>query len=102
MPKVTAMTDQLPRVPQTLRSDARDNRERILGAARELFAAEGLDVPMRKIARRAGVSWTLNLQGSSWGIKRTYLTTSVCSSGSGRRRSQPKSPSRCSWRLATT
>jgi len=57
MPKVRAMTDQLPHlVPQTLRSDARDNRERILGAARELFAAEGLDVPMRKIARRAGVS----------------------------------------------
>ncbi|WP_197686268.1 TetR/AcrR family transcriptional regulator [Actinoplanes derwentensis] len=40
---------------QTLRSDARDNRERILAAARELFAAEGLDVPMREIARRADV-----------------------------------------------
>lgn len=46
------MTDRLPR---TLRSDARDNRERLLHAAREVFATEGLNVPMREIARRAGV-----------------------------------------------
>ncbi|MGH3251238.1 MAG: TetR/AcrR family transcriptional regulator [Trebonia sp.] len=46
------MTDRL---PQALRSDALDNRERILDAARAVFAAEGLNVPMRKIARRAGV-----------------------------------------------
>jgi AcrR family transcriptional regulator len=39
----------------TLRSDARDNRELILEAARAVFAAEGLNVPMREIARRAGV-----------------------------------------------
>ncbi|MFI6170428.1 TetR/AcrR family transcriptional regulator [Nocardia sp. NPDC051052] len=38
-----------------LRSDARDNRERILDAARAVFVAEGLDVPIREIARRAGV-----------------------------------------------
>ncbi|MEV0839669.1 helix-turn-helix domain-containing protein [Actinocatenispora sera] len=38
-----------------LRSDARDNRDRILDAARALFATEGLDVPMREVARRAGV-----------------------------------------------
>jgi AcrR family transcriptional regulator len=44
------------RLPQTLRADAQDNRERILAAAREAFAAEGLDVPMREIARRAGVA----------------------------------------------
>jgi AcrR family transcriptional regulator len=37
------------------RSDALDNRERILDAAREVFAADGLNVPMREIARRAGV-----------------------------------------------
>lgn len=42
-------------MPQTLRSDALDNRERILDAARAVFAADGLDVPMREIARRAGV-----------------------------------------------
>jgi AcrR family transcriptional regulator len=44
---------QLPRTP---RADARDNRERILGAARAAFTADGLDVPMRAIAERAGVS----------------------------------------------
>ncbi|WP_326644275.1 TetR/AcrR family transcriptional regulator [Nonomuraea fuscirosea] len=38
-----------------LRADARHNRERILGAAREAFATRGLDVPMAAIARRAGV-----------------------------------------------
>ncbi|MFI1093320.1 TetR/AcrR family transcriptional regulator [Streptomyces sp. NPDC020917] len=41
--------------PHKLRSDARDNRDRILDAARALFSAGGLDVPMREIARRAGV-----------------------------------------------
>jgi AcrR family transcriptional regulator len=43
------------RLPHTLRSDARDNRKLILDAARALFAAEGLDIPMREVARRAGV-----------------------------------------------
>jgi AcrR family transcriptional regulator len=43
-------------LPHALRSDALDNRERILDAARAAFAAEGLDVPMREIARRAGVA----------------------------------------------
>ncbi|MEW2623189.1 helix-turn-helix domain-containing protein [Streptomyces sp. NPDC048106] len=46
------MTDRL---PHALRSDALDNRERILDAARALFSADGLDVPMREVARRAGV-----------------------------------------------
>jgi AcrR family transcriptional regulator len=50
---VRALTVQL---PHTLRADALDNRERILDAARAAFAAEGLDVPMREIARRAGVA----------------------------------------------
>jgi AcrR family transcriptional regulator len=49
---VRVVTDRL---PHTLRSDARDNRERILDAARAVFAADGLNVPMREIARRAGV-----------------------------------------------
>ncbi|WP_157408459.1 TetR/AcrR family transcriptional regulator [Actinoplanes sp. N902-109] len=43
------------RLPHKLRSDARDNRDRVLDAARELFAERGLDVPMREVARRAGV-----------------------------------------------
>ncbi|MEV4836380.1 helix-turn-helix domain-containing protein [Nonomuraea sp. NPDC049486] len=39
----------------TLRADARHNRDRILQAAREAFAARGLDVPTAAIERRAGV-----------------------------------------------
>lgn len=50
--KVREVTERLPR---TLRSDALDNRERILDAARAVFATDGLNVPMREIARRAGV-----------------------------------------------
>lgn len=46
------VTDHL---PHTLRSDALDNRERILDAARALISTDGLDVPMREVARRAGV-----------------------------------------------
>jgi AcrR family transcriptional regulator len=42
-------------VSQKLRSDARDNRARILAVARAAFAAEGLDVPIREVARRAQV-----------------------------------------------
>ncbi|WP_189331530.1 TetR/AcrR family transcriptional regulator [Actinoplanes ianthinogenes] len=39
-----------------LRRDALRNRERLVGAARELFAERGLDVPLEEVARRAGVS----------------------------------------------
>jgi AcrR family transcriptional regulator len=46
------MTRQL---PQTLRSDARDNRARILDAARAVFGEQGLSAPMREVARHAGV-----------------------------------------------
>ncbi|WP_310718843.1 TetR/AcrR family transcriptional regulator [Streptomyces lydicus] len=46
------MTNHL---PQTLRSDARDNRARILDAARAVFGEEGLSAPMREVARHAGV-----------------------------------------------
>ncbi|MDW6066260.1 helix-turn-helix domain-containing protein [Streptomyces sp. FXJ1.4098] len=42
-------------MPHSLRSDARDNHERLLDAARALFSREGLSVPMREIARRADV-----------------------------------------------
>jgi AcrR family transcriptional regulator len=38
-----------------LRADARRNRLRVLDAAREAFAAEGIGVPLDDIARRAGV-----------------------------------------------
>ncbi|HEX7306868.1 helix-turn-helix domain-containing protein [Lentzea sp.] len=38
-----------------LRSDADDNRDRVLAAARLAFTTDGLSVPIREIARRAGV-----------------------------------------------
>ena len=43
-------------VTQKLRSDAGDNRRRILAAARVAFVREGFDVPVREIARRAEVA----------------------------------------------
>lgn len=48
------MTPERP-AGKTLRADARRNRERVLEAAEELFAADGLTVPLDDIARRAGV-----------------------------------------------
>ncbi|HEU4974248.1 MAG TPA: helix-turn-helix domain-containing protein [Baekduia sp.] len=41
--------------PKPLRADARRNRERIVEAARELFAEEGQAAQMDDVARRAGV-----------------------------------------------
>lgn len=38
-----------------LRADAQRNYERLVSAAREVFAARGIDVPMDDIARHAGV-----------------------------------------------
>jgi AcrR family transcriptional regulator len=38
-----------------LRADAERNRQRLIAAAREVFAERGLDVPIEEIARRAGV-----------------------------------------------
>ncbi|MEV1049120.1 helix-turn-helix domain-containing protein [Streptomyces sp. NPDC049916] len=38
-----------------LRADARRNRERVLAAARAVFADHGIDAPMATVARRAGV-----------------------------------------------
>lgn len=46
------MTETL---PHKLRSDAQTNRDRILEAARSLYAEQGLEVTMREVARRAGV-----------------------------------------------
>ncbi|MET9143995.1 helix-turn-helix domain-containing protein [Streptomyces sp. NPDC004042] len=42
-------------LPHLARSDARDNRTRILEAARAVFGEEGLSAPVRAVARRAGV-----------------------------------------------
>jgi AcrR family transcriptional regulator len=41
--------------PKPLRADARRNREQLLAAAAEAFAAEGADASLDAIARRAGV-----------------------------------------------
>ncbi|MFD3805438.1 TetR/AcrR family transcriptional regulator [Streptomyces sp. NPDC058619] len=41
--------------PVPVRRDARRNRELLVAAARETFAAQGLDAPLDEIARRAGV-----------------------------------------------
>ncbi|HEY1370680.1 MAG TPA: TetR/AcrR family transcriptional regulator [Gaiellaceae bacterium] len=38
-----------------LRSDARRNRERLVASARELFATQGVDVPVEEITRHAGL-----------------------------------------------
>ncbi|KUF19332.1 TetR/AcrR family transcriptional regulator [Streptomyces silvensis] len=45
---------QDPQAP-ALRADARRNRERILEAARQVFADQGVDAPTSAVARRAGV-----------------------------------------------
>jgi AcrR family transcriptional regulator len=45
----------LPEAIPALRRDARENRDRILEAARACFAAQGIDVPVEEIAQRAGV-----------------------------------------------
>jgi AcrR family transcriptional regulator len=42
-------------VERPLRADARRNRERVLEAARDLFATHGIAVPLDDIAARAGV-----------------------------------------------
>jgi AcrR family transcriptional regulator len=49
-------TERAPRLStRPLRADAARNRARVLAAAQEAFAAEGLAVPLDEIARRAGV-----------------------------------------------
>jgi AcrR family transcriptional regulator len=45
-----------PEQSRPLRSDAQRNRDRLLAAARELFAERGVEVAMADIARHAGVS----------------------------------------------
>ena len=51
---------------RSLRADAEQNRERIVEAARELFAERGIDVTREEIARRAGVGMAT--------LKRRYPT----------------------------
>jgi AcrR family transcriptional regulator len=44
-----------PTVSKTLRSDARRNRAALVASARELFAREGVDVPVEEITHHAGL-----------------------------------------------
>jgi AcrR family transcriptional regulator len=53
--RLAKVRDVTAQVGTKLRSDARDNRERILAVARLAFAADGIDVPIREIARRVGL-----------------------------------------------
>jgi AcrR family transcriptional regulator len=41
--------------PRPLRADAKRNRQRVLDIAQQVFASEGLAVPIDEIARRAGL-----------------------------------------------
>jgi AcrR family transcriptional regulator len=50
-----ASTDAGSRPGRPLRADAERNRQRLIAAAREVFAQRGLHVPMEDIARHAGV-----------------------------------------------
>ena len=47
-----------------LRADAQRNRERIIDAAREVFAEQGLDASLNEVARRAGSGWRPYSAGS--------------------------------------
>jgi len=49
------MSDLTPAIGRAERSDALANRERILEAAREVFARRGLEAEIREIAERAGL-----------------------------------------------
>lgn len=50
-----APATKVPGPDRALRADARRNREAVLGAAKELFADEGLDAQMPDVAKAAGV-----------------------------------------------
>lgn len=54
-PAATTAAASAQGAPAPLRADARRNRARVLKAAQEAFAVEGLAVPLDEIARRAGV-----------------------------------------------
>jgi AcrR family transcriptional regulator len=53
--KPTVAKADADRAGRALRADARRNRARVLEVAAEVFATDGLSVPVQEIARRAGV-----------------------------------------------
>lgn len=54
-PESAPAADDRPEAARPLRADARRNRERVLTAAAEVFAAVGPDASVAEIAKRAGV-----------------------------------------------
>lgn len=42
-------------IPRSLRADAARNRELLVAAAKKVFAAEGVDAPLDRVARAAGI-----------------------------------------------
>lgn len=66
-------------VSRKLRADAADNRQRILTGARTAFAADGLDLPMRELARRLdlGVATVYRHFPSREELVSTVLTAEV-------------------------
>src|SRR5919109_2154634 len=52
---MASITQTPPPIGPVLRADARRNREAVIGAAKKLFADEGLDAQMPDIARKAKV-----------------------------------------------
>jgi AcrR family transcriptional regulator len=48
-------SDELPSTPRPMRADAVKNRARILAAAEEIFATEGVSVPIDRVAEKAGL-----------------------------------------------
>src|SRR5918996_159478 len=62
-----------------LRADAERNRQRLLAAAKDLFAARGLDVTLDEIARHAGV-------GTGTAYRRFPNKDVLFSAGRGRER----------------
>ena len=61
-----------------LRADARDNRDRILAAAREVFVEQGPGAPLEEISRRAGVEIAARVgAGQLYGIDRDPLAVAL-------------------------
>ncbi len=47
--------DEMPSTPRPMRADAVKNRARILAASEEIFATEGVSVPIDRVAEKAGL-----------------------------------------------
>ena len=96
-----------PRPAEQLRSDARQNRARLISAATEAFAEKGADAPLEDIARRAGVGIgtlyrhfpsRLDLQAA---VFRTQVRV-VCEQGDALTASDSPGPAFATWARTLT